>query len=124
MKQIEQTVYPSEQKTISVYDDAIYGGAHLYEISNCRGFNAGRTEYGDSVTAIQFVQKNDDGTIIEGVQSEQLVIMLIDRHQKLNARFPSKQNEKMLAGLNTFLEACEERVKERINRGVMGDLKK
>ena len=70
------------------------------------------------------IQKNDDGSIVPGVQSEQLVYVLLDRHEKLNARFPSAQNEKMIAGLRMFIEACEERVKERIERGVMGELKK
>lgn len=61
--------------------------------------------------------------IIPGVQSEQLVIILIDRHKKLNSRFPSPQNEKMLLGLQMFLDACKERVDERIKNGVMGQLK-
>ena len=39
-------------------------------------------------------------------------------------RFPSSHNEKMISGLNTFIEACEERVQERIDRGVMGQLQK
>lgn len=73
---------------------------------------------------IQFIQKLDDGTVIPGLQSEQLVLMLIDRHKKLNARFPSAQNEKMIQGLEMFLDASRERVEDRMNRGVMGDLKK
>lgn len=127
MKKLDFVVFPSTEKTISVEEDAIYGGAHRYEIANCRGFKNGNTEYDDpyySKHTIQFIQKNDDGSIVPGVQSEQLVYVLLDRHEKLNARFPSAQNEKMIAGLRMFIEACEERVKERIERGVMGELKK
>jgi hypothetical protein len=121
---LDGTVFPSDAKTIQVEKDADYGGAHRYEIRNCLGFNNGVTEYVDSKQVVQFVQKNEDGSMIPGLQSEQLVLMLIDRHQKLNNRYPSVQNEKMLAGLQMFLDACKERVEERMNRGVMGELKK
>lgn len=127
MKQLDYKVFPSDEATISVEDDAIYGGAHKYEITNCLGFNNGKTQYDDPYYqkhTIQFVQKNDDGSMVSGIQSEQLAYVLLDRAQKLNARFPSPQNEKMIAGLNMFLDACRERVEDRINRGVMGDLKK
>lgn len=124
MKELDFMVFPSTQKTIKVAKDADYGGAHKYQIQNCTGFNNGETQYVESSQTLQFVQKNNDGTMIPGLQSEQVVFALIDRHQKLNARFPSPQNEKMLAGLKMFLEACEERVQNRIDRGVMGNLKK
>ena len=124
MKQLDAAVFPSTEKTISVMDDENYGGAHLYTIQNCKGFNKGQTEYAKSFHDIQFVQKNDDGSIIPGLQSEQLVLVLLDRHKKLNDRFPGTQNEKMIVGLQMFLDACRERVEERMNRGVMGELKK
>lgn len=124
MKQLNATVFPSNQKTISVAEDKIYGGAHKYEMKNCVGFNNGKTQYIDSAQAIQFVQKNDDGSMIPGLQSEQVVIALLDRHKKLNSRFPSPQNRKMIEGLEMFLTACQERVEERLSRGVMGKLKR
>ncbi len=62
--------------------------------------------------------------MVAGLQSEQLVLVLLDRAVKLNARFPSDHNTKMIAGLEMFLEACKERVEERMTRGVMGELKK
>lgn len=124
IKPIDAVVYPSDEPTISVVDDETYGGAHCYVIRECLGFNDGKTQYIDTEQVVRFVQKNDDGTIIPGLQSEQLVLALFDRHEKLNARFPSEQNAKMIAGLRMFLEACEERVKNRMERGVMGELKK
>ena len=124
MKQLSCTVFPSTEKTISVQEDVIYGGAHLYRLHLCNGFNNGKTEYVADSIEIPFVQKHDDGVIIPGLQSEQLVYVLLDRQQKLNARFPSLQSEKMIEGLQIFLDACKERVQDRMNRGVMGNLKK
>lgn len=121
---LDATVFPSEEKTIQVIHDEVYGGAHCYIIRECLGFNNGKTEYNDDAQVIRFVQKMDDGTVIPGLQSEQVILALIDRHKKLNARFPSAQNEKMIRGLEMFLEASRERVEDRMNRGVMGDLKK
>ena len=123
-KPLDAKVYPSDEQTISVVEDETYGGAHCYIIRECLGFADGKTQYTDTEQVVQFVQKNDDGSIVPGLQSEQLVLALLDRHEKLNARFPSEQNAKMLAGLRMFLEACEERVRSRMERGVMGELKK
>lgn len=144
---LDASVFPSNDVTIAVEDDPTYGGAHKYHIINCMGFNNGKTDYvrssqgetfnddiaeslisgtspKQSAHTIQFIHKADNGDITPGLQSEQLVLVLLDRAKKLNARFPSEQNEKMIAGLQMFLDACKERVQDRIDRGVMGDLKK
>lgn len=117
-------VFPSDECSIAVAPDLDYGGAHRYQIQNSLGFSEGFAKYADSFQEIQFVQKNADGSMIPGVQSEQLAMIMLDRCKKLNARFPSEQNAKMIQGLELFLEACKERVQDRMNRGVMGDLKK
>jgi len=124
MKKLEFTVFPSQEATISVEDDKVYGGAHYYEAKTCLGFENGKTLYTDETVIIPFVKKNDDGTTVAGLQSEQLAYILLDRAVKLNNRFPSVQNEKMITGLQMFIDACEERVNERMERGVMGELKK
>lgn len=127
MKVIDAYVYPSTVPTIAVEVDKEYGGAHKYHVTNCLGFKDGNTQYDDpyySSQTIQFVQKNEDGSMVPGLQSEQLALVLLDRQEKLNARFPSPQNEKAIAGLKMFLEAQAERVLDRMQRGVMGDLKK
>lgn len=124
MKQLEYIVFPSEIQTIKVEDDDIYGGAHYYAVNPCLGFNNGETEYVmDEEIIIPFIKKDDDGIIIAGLQSEQLAYILLDRAKKLNARFPSAFNQKMIEGLEMFLEACENRVRDRIERNVMGELK-
>lgn len=121
---VDGCVFPSEEKTIEVVYDKTYGGAHCYIMRECLGFADGVTSYTGNSQVIQFIQKLDDGTVIPGVLSEQLALVLLDRHRKLNARFPSSQNEKMIRGLEMFLEASRERVEERMSRGVMGELKK
>lgn len=123
MKQLDLLVFPSNEKTISVENDPIYGGAHKYEIRHSLGFEKLEAVYNDEITTLQFVQKNDDGSVVSGVQSEQLVLAVLDRTKKLNDRFPSEYNARMIEGLNIFLQACKDRVEDRINRGVMGKLK-
>lgn len=124
MKQLDYTVYPSNKKTIAVEDDQDYGGAHKYSLTNSTGFSNGEAQYVESTQSIQFVQKNLDGSMIPGLQSEQLAYVLLDRCIKLNNRFPSEQNKEMIRGLEIFIKACKDRVEERISRGVMGNLTK
>jgi hypothetical protein len=121
---LDVAVYPSEVKSLSVAHDDTYGGAHSYCFQKSAGFENGQTKYVDEHVVLSFVQKDTDGTMKPGILSEQLVLALIDRHQKLNAVFPSAQAEKGIAGLQQFLDAQKERVDERMGRGVMGELKK
>ena len=80
--------------------------------------------YLDQETDVSFVYKANNDKMRPGLQSEQLALILMDRCVKLNSRFPSSQNEKMIAGLHMFLDACKERIEDRMNRGVMGQLNK
>ena len=121
---LDAAVYPSEVKSISVAHDDTYGGAHSYCFQKSAGFENGQTKYVDEHVVVSFLQKDTDGTMKPGILSDQLVLALIDRHKKLNAIFPSAHNEKAIAGLQQFLDAQKERVDERMNRGVMGELKK
>lgn len=109
-------VFPSNKDTIE---------AHRYRARMCAGFNSKKntTEYTDKTDTIQFVQKNEDGTVIPGWQSEQLALILLDRVKKLNEKYPSPQNEKQIQGLQMYIDACRERIEDRMNRGVMGELK-
>jgi len=117
-------VYPSGVMSIFSANDPTYGGGHQYQFLNSIGFSKGAAGYVESRQEINFVKKEEDGTMTPGLQSEQLVIALIDRHKKLNAQYPSSGYNKMITGLQMFLDACKERVQDRIARGVMGDLKK
>jgi hypothetical protein len=123
MKKLNATVYPSTEETISVIGDDTYGGAHTYSAYNSLGFNNGKVEYTNEIQRIEFVKKLDNGDILPGLQSEQLLIILIDRHKKLNARFPSREGALAITKMEEALHWLEARVKDRINRDVMGDLK-
>ena len=129
MKLLDKTVFPSTEKTI-VVDDKIdgpdYGGAHVYEFRNSTGFDSKTKEakYVDTFQRLTFVMKREDGTMMPGVQSEQILIALIDRHKKLNAKFPSREGALVITKMEEALHWMQARVEERMERGVMGDLKK
>lgn len=122
---LDLTVYPSKEHTIEVITDDGYNGAHRYRAKMCLGFDQKKqtSVYSDKTDTIQFVQKNEDGSIIPGWQSEQLVEIVLDRLVKLNEKFPHPSNEKQMKGLKDYLEACAERINERMGRNVMGELK-
>lgn len=113
-------VYPSNKETIEVIPD---DGAHRYRAKMCAGFVDGKTKYTDTTDTIQFVRKHEDGSVTPGWQSEQLVLIVLDRVKKLNEKFPCEQNAKQVAALEAYLDACKERIDDRLNRNVMGDLK-
>lgn len=118
-------VYPSSETSVfAVNDGDIYGGAHRYRFKLSEGYKDGAAVYVDEYLEIHFVKKNDDGTMEAGLQNEQIIGALRDRHVKLNDRFPSEQNEEIIATLDKYLALCKARVDDRITRGVMGELKK
>jgi hypothetical protein len=117
-------VFPSDVLTVGFALDPDYGGAHEYQFQNSLGFNNGKADYDDSYQKIRFVQKNVDGTMKPGLQTEQLLLCIIDRHMKLNNKFPSDQGLKFIRKIEEALTLLEDRVRDRMERGVMGDLKK
>lgn len=118
------TVFPSDEVTIFSYPDEEYGGAHSYRFKESIGFNNGKADYVSSCQEIYFVQKNEDGTMTPGLQSEQLLVCLIDRHKKLNDKYPSREGAIAITKMEEALHWLQARVQERINRNVMGELKK
>lgn len=123
---VQGKVFPSQENTIFVKTDKEYGGAHVYCFKGCLGFDKEKKthNYVDSECYMQFVEKNDKGQVNVGVQSEQILYALIDRTKKLDSRFPDERNKKAIEGMQMAIDAFEERVSERIEREVMGDLKK
>lgn len=123
-------VFNSDEETIAVIDNDGYGGCHQYVVKKCLGFHKDKTRYAPStldnsdVVHLQFVHKTEDGGIIGGLQNEQLYIVCLDRLEKMNTKYPDPRNEIMIHHLQELLRLSEERVKERIDRGVMGELKK
>ena len=117
-------------------------GCHTYYLLNCKGWDneKGKTAFvledcadpsdmaifngSDYIQKIDFVQKSTDGSLVPGVTSEQLLNLLEHRHIQMNAAFPSDQNQEFLMHIRAARDLLAERVKDRVNRGVMGDLKK
>ncbi|MBC6988572.1 hypothetical protein [Hymenobacter sp. BT491] len=124
MNALNESVFPSEQKTIlCVATDSKFKGAHNYYVQPMVGYQDGAV-YGAELVSIPFVKRNEDGTWQPGVQTEQLLLLLKDRHEKLNEVFPSEDHAQFIAGIDMALEALEKRVRERTQRGVMGQLQK
>jgi len=98
--------------------------AHSFKFQNSLGFNNGQAQYApDSFQELQFVQKLNDGTIVPGLQTEQLLMAIYIRHKAINDRFPSAIGESFLGHIAAALTLQEDRVRERMDRGVMGELK-
>ena len=119
-------IFPSKEISVHGASESDYNdeAAHSFRVKNCVGFNNGQTEYVDSHQDIQFVKKLEDGTVIPGMQSEQLLRILIARTQALNNKFPDRRNSIAITHMEEALLQFQERVSERIDRGVMGQLKK
>lgn len=118
------SVFPSELMSIAVVPDDEYGGAHEYWFTNSMGFENGEAQYNFSAQSISFVKKETDGTTTPGLQSEQLLKALIDRHKKLNAKYPSREGALAITKMEEALHWLRARVEERIERNVMGKLEK
>ena len=114
------TVFPSTEQTIvALPTDDKFKGAHNYEIKPMLRYENGAV-YGLEGMPLTFVKRNDDGSWQPGVQSEQLLLALMDRHEKLNNVFPTEVHDEFMAHLAGALECLERRVRERTERGVMG----
>ena len=118
------SVYPSNVETIEFMNDD-FNGAHRYRIKLSKGYNQTkkRVDYSDKKLVIQFIQKNADGSVIPGLQDEQLILVMMDRLKKLDAKYHSDTVTKKMKALQDYLDACKERIDERLGRGVYGELK-
>jgi hypothetical protein len=94
---------------------------HRYALDNFEG--------DDPRQILRFIRKEPvtkpDGTVefrtVEnGTTNEEVIRVLIDRIELLNAKASSPYNEKALAGLRLALEALEERTADRKKRGIEG----
>jgi hypothetical protein len=93
------------------------GGAHQYCFNKMfKNEETGKMDFTESVTPIiRFVQTLSDGTTIEGITDEQLMICLIDRMTRLNKRFPSREGAIAITKLQEALHWREEKQeKEKI----------
>lgn len=89
----------------------------------------GHTKYGvdnldsNSFQEIQFIEKaeNPDGTfstVKDGTTNEEVLLVLIDRLQKLNAKNPCRENSLAITKLEESLMWLNKRTQNRVERGV------
>jgi len=57
---------------------------------------------------------------VNGLYSEQLILLLIDRYNQLNAELPHGANLEAIAHLNKVLEVQSNRYAERLEAGTFG----
>ena len=108
-------VYPSTMPTIESDTTDGYGGITIYRVNFCDGFK-GSHVYTNKDIVIPFVHKNERGKVVSGLQPEQLILICLDRTKKMNEIQPSSENERMIEGLEMYLEAYQDKIDNRINR--------
>jgi hypothetical protein len=96
MRNLEGVVYPSDKRTI------MSDGPDRYVITPCN--TDGEYDY-EHIQDITFVGKTD------GIQDEQLALVLLDRAEFLKNFQTPANNKKMVAGLKQFLAACKSEAK-------------
>lgn len=76
---------------------------------------------------LQFIEKRVDSagsanlvTVMDGTTNEEVIKVLIDRLEFLNAKFPCEENSRALTLLAGALMALEKRTADRLARGVEG----
>lgn len=92
---------------------------HRYELAN---HNPGSIDTPPQV--IQFIKKHQvtEGgpfvTVEEGTTNEEVLAMMIDRIQTLNAKLPCRENSIALTHIETALLWLNKRTQDRLARGV------
>ncbi len=96
---------------------------HKYELDHFESFGLP----GCPVQTIQFIEKRPAGegsaelvTINDGTTNEEVLRMLIDRMQYLQAKFPCRENAIVITKLEESLMWLEKRTKDRKARNVEG----
>jgi hypothetical protein len=99
MRNLEGVVYPSDKRTIMA------DGNDFYILAPCKS----ETHEYDYETSqnIAFVGG------IDGIQDEQLALVLLDRVEQLVGSYTTANAKKMTAGLKQFLAACKSEAKRR-----------
>jgi hypothetical protein len=94
---------------------------HKYELANFEN----KTAPGQ---ILQFIEKTPDHTqapgtlttVNDGTTNEEVITMLVDRLNSLQAKFPCRENAIATTHLETALLWLEKRTRDRLARGVEG----
>ena len=96
----------------------IKDAGHVYELKDFEG---------DTSQTLNFIKKEpiSDGstelkTVMNGTTNEEVLLVLIDRIQTLNAKFPSRENSIVITKLEESLMWLQKRTVDRKARGVEG----
>lgn len=91
---------------------------HVYELSNFES---------DTKQTLNFIKKepvtqgsSELRTVMDGTTNEEVLLVLIDRLNVLNARFPSRENSIVITKLEESLMWLNKRTVDRKARGVEG----
>lgn len=94
--------------------------SHRYEMENFENKN-------EPGQILQFIQKEPvtEGstelkTISDGTTNEEVLAVLIDRVQKLNAKLPCRETSIAITKMDEALMWFEKRTRDRVKRGVEG----
>jgi len=69
---------------------------------------------------LSFYRLNEDGSDVPGTTNEIVLRILINRMQKLNAKFPCRENALAITKLEEALMWLHKRTEDRIERNVEG----
>lgn len=99
-----------------------YDDGHKYEIQTFMTESGENEEMRRPNVAyiLSFYQVTKDGTRIDGITTEGLLEMLIDRTEKMNEMLPCEENLRAIDCLKEGLLYLEKRTHDRIERNVEG----
>lgn len=124
---LDGVVFPSTERTIvSLPQGDSFNGAHNYSIKPMLRYENGAVcgLEGMPLTFVKQVPLEGGGVRWQaGVQSEQLLLVLLDRHEKMNAVFASDVHDEFMGHIAGALECLERRFRNRMDRGVAGQQK-
>jgi len=117
------------QALVEEHQGVIKGNEHTAEmIKKCVDLGyikqiGGHTVYGLEGMPLTFVKRLPNGTFRPGLQTEQLLLVIEDRHPKLNAEFPAEEHDEFMYHIRAARECLERRFRKRLDRGVAGEHK-
>jgi hypothetical protein len=94
---------------------------HRYELENFEN----KERSGQTIQFIEKVEPKEFGTqelvtVNDGTTNEEVIRMLIDRMNGLQAKFPCRENALAITKLDEALLWLEKRTRDRVARGVEG----
>jgi hypothetical protein len=69
---------------------------------------------------IEFIKKDATSTLHDGTTNEEVLLMMIDRMNNMNAKFPCRENAMVITKLDEALMWLNKRTADRVKRGVEG----